>query len=227
MSAFKNYYVCIGKENAVDFKTKSWSKPEVSVLAGITLSDIDFSGRTLDERLNDVVETDFDMKNGFSIGSEINIYFSPRKDFSLASSVFYSTFHAEGEYVRVLTNQGGMITTSSSIEFSTIRVSVLPRYSAKVGAQKLFFQAGVSFGSLSFSKNEAIGIRNSGNSTSETHGSIILEPFTTYPTAVFGLGFELGKLILDSRLELGGRLGGSMILASNTKRFSFLLGYKL
>lgn len=230
IAIFNAYSQCEGVEKLSFFNTAFRKKPEISLLAGMTLNDIEFSDGTNNQSSPApvILELAYDPTPGFAFGVGLNLDLVKSGSLSIATSLLYTTFNSNGES----TVAGPVVTqsASSSIKYTSLRFNFLPRFNIPFGKTKVFLQGGFSIGSLSVNE-DILTIRTVSAASDTERTTRLVDPdqfFDTYAARVLGLGLTVReRFTFETRLELSGSLHGVRDIASDTKRYYFLLGYKL
>ncbi|MBO3698448.1 hypothetical protein [Roseivirga sp. E12] len=230
VSIFKEYTTCAENTEISFFNAAFRKKPELSFLVGMTLNEISFSDGTNNQSSPDasILALKYDPTPGIAIGIGLNLDLVRSGSLSLESSLLYTTFSSDGESTTTTALATTMLT--SSIKYTSIRFNFLPRFNMQLGKVKLFIKGGFSIGSLSVDEDELM-IRTITSSRDFERTTRLVDPdqfFSSYAARVMGLGVTIReKLTFETRLELSGSLHGVRDLASDTKRYYFLLGYNL
>ena len=219
---FDNYYKCIPAESNYQWQ-KQKAKFEFSLLAGISSTTINFSGKPYKEFVN----TDFGYNTNFSGGVSLQIVL-PRNlnKFSLNGEIIYSEYGFSGTYLDYV-NEGYYTDISYEFDFSYLNLNLLLRYSFPIGKLHSFVNGGVSSGFVVKEKNYRYEELFSYGSVYPDEGKALDDIRRNEQLLIMGTGAKLNKYSFEFRYAMGNGFSGYVNLSSKTSVFFVLFGYQL
>ncbi|WOD44821.1 hypothetical protein [Hwangdonia lutea] len=221
---FQHYYNC-SQEEIIFQKKKEKVSADIGVLAGISLSKLEFNGKT---SLNYLTETDFSQSTDFTSGIFIDIFFSRNlQKWSLNNELIYSQAKYEGRH-HSFRNETGDVNTLVQFDYSYIKLNNLLRFNIPLNQKSLraFINLGISNGFAIKEKNyKKQEINFFGNERVVEEKA--LDRSRKYEQSyILGAGIKHKKLSLEARHERGNGISEFENLSSPTKRIYILLGYR-
>ncbi len=220
---FQHYYNC-SQEGIVFQKKKEKTSADFGVLAGISLSKLEFNGEA---NLPYLVDTDFNQSTDFTSGIFFEVYFSRNlKKWSIQNELIYNQSKFEGRH-HSFRNETGDVNTFVQFEYSYIKLNNLLRYHFLLNQTSLraFINLGISNGFGVNEKNYKRQDINFFGNERVVEGKALEESRNYEQAYVLGTGLKFNKFSLEVRYERGNGMSEIVTLSSPTKRVYFILGY--
>jgi len=223
---FSNYYDCVGADMAF-YRKMEHTKFEPSILAGVSMSTLNFNGKRAPAQYNDLVKSGYSFSTDFSAGISVDMRL-PRnlRRISLVGELLYTGYTIEG-LRQTAVNEVTYTNTSSTFEYEYLKINFLYRHRYLFPSSALYFNGGISYGLAlkEESDQQKLEVIN-GNETLFRNS-----PFRggrgSEQSVILGAGYEYKKLAFEARGEFGNGMSSIQNLASRTTRFYFLLAYRL
>jgi hypothetical protein len=218
---FQYYYEC--SQTEIIFQRKA-DKAYVGygILAGASVSSIDFSGAVLDYLVN----AEFNQSTNASAGLFLEL-FLPRHQgrWSVNNELFISDFNFKSQY-DLIVNSDKYTKTASEIGYTYLKINSMARYKYPIGNLFVYLNAGLSYGSViretNYKKVETKFYTN--EDVVEGHA---MDDIRKYELGeLVGTGIKYKKLSFEIRYEQGNGMAIYDGFHSKTKRYFVLLGYK-
>jgi len=221
---FEKYYeLCNGRLEYKLERINPVIKYKVDVLAGLTITQINFTGPVRPW----LTEPEFPSSTDFAAGIGFEVRF-PHDNYklSLYNELSYNEMSTQASHLYY--NMGAYQTYKhSSFNFQYLKIRSSAQYSFNVGETKMFANAGLAIGFFLSLDNLLITEKIQNTIITEEYGPALPPSRMFDPGLVIGLGANYKRLNVRSDYEIS--KGPSLILGmgSVTKRLSLTLGYTL
>ncbi len=215
------YYDCTKQD--VEFeRTVEKARIEKSILAGMTLSTINFKSDYYDysDHYNYLVNVDYPMSVNFTLGISLDVVLPRNRGrWSLCNDIIFSSFKTEGTYTDY--EHGNKYTiTNTEIGFSYLKIYSQGRYRYPIKKFLVYMNAGLSFG---FSLTE-VNSKRSEIKFYNTERVVVDKAIDDYMKLNFG--FLAGVGTMYKRFSFEFRYEKASIESGQPNWYFFLFGYQ-
>lgn len=221
---FESYQKCVNPEESFQ-KKREKIETKIGVLAGITMTSINFSGH--EAAYSELIESDFGSSIDFTGGVSFEFVF-PRsgRRWSIPNELIYTSYSVEADHSDI-TDPVHLFTLSHiELAYSYIKLNNLIRYSIPIGNIHAFINVGLSNGFAISETNTMSQTIQAYSSTRNTEDEAIEFTRKYEQGLIAGLGVRANKLSFETRYEGTGGMSEAVNLSSKVKRFYFILGYR-
>lgn len=220
MKIFSRYYKC--NENSklkIRIKEVKKVKPEISVMIGLSNTQIDFTGA---ESIG-AVATEFPSSSNISLGVSGNLFFSDKKNVSFNGTLLYTSFETIGEN-EVFVSPTRSTFTRSSVSFSYIKFQPQLHYNYNSDDFRIFAGAGFSMGVVLEDSNEERIEERIGTGAGVRTNLLFEATNKAEVGSVLDAGVQYKKFYLRFKLEFGNGVSRDAGLNSKTTRTYLFAG---
>lgn len=224
---FSNYYACIDADMSF-YRKMEHTKFEPSILAGISISTLNFQGKSVPNRYTNLAKSDYSSSTNFSAGISVDMRL-PRnlRKISLVGELLYAGYTIEG-LRQFSINENTYTNNYSRFEYEYIKINFLYRYRYIFSRSALYFNGGIFYGrAINDENQEWIQEVVNGNETISPNSKPFQRGRRSEQGIILGTGYEFKKLAFEARYERGNGMSPIQNLFSPTNRFYFLLAYRL
>lgn len=222
INLFRYYNGCSDANKDFE-KVREAVKAEIGVIAGASLTTLNFSG----DYHTYLVKAPFKTSLNFTAGLYFN-FVLPRNQgkWSIYNELMYMGFGVKGTY-EDFKNENNYTVTYSEMNFNYFKVNNLLRYQHPFRQFRIFVNAGLSNG-FQFSNSSAKETKTKFYTWEKTESGPALSEFRVHEFGpVIGAGAGYGsRYTFEIRYESGSGISPFINLGSNTRKIFFLLGYK-
>lgn len=220
---FDNYF--FNSHTYVLFRQKYVSKVEYGVLAGASLTKIDFSKAQFNF-LHLLDTTEFSASYNFSGGLFLNVLLPWSKwRWSIYNELLYSSYKVNGS-IKFITAIDDYVIYRTEFALSYIKLNNLLRIKYSIGQTSIFINGGISNG-YAF-KQSNIEKRESQNPGEPVYNSDFrpIHRVRSYEVGwIAGVGVKHKNVSLEIRYEKGNGMEDYSAIETNINRYFLLLGY--
>lgn len=220
---FQNYYECTPQE--MDFQKEiDKIKVEIGALAGVSTTTLYFLGPTL--LYNYQVNTEFKPSLNPTFGMFVD-FILPRNQgkWSIYNELQFTTYRFEGKFEDIESEDIQTIITTE-LSYPYLKLNNLIRFKFPIGSLYIFLNGGMSngfsLGETNYRKEE-IKFYTTQRIVEGEAIQYVREHEQGY---VVGIGVKHDKFSLELRYEAGNGMSELQDLASKTRRYYLLFGYK-
>lgn len=220
---FQNYYECTPQE--MDFqKETDGIKVEIGALGGVSITTLNFLGPTL--LYNYQVNTEFKPSLNPTFGMFVD-FILPRNQgkWSIYNELQFTTYRFEGKFEDIESEDIQTIITTE-LSYPYLKLNNLIRFKFPIGSLYIFLNGGMSngfsLGETNYRKEE-IKFYTTQRIVEGEAIQYVREHEQGY---VVGMGVKHDKFSLELRYEAGNGMSELQDLASKTRRYYLLFGYK-
>ncbi len=218
MNLFHEYYECAPSE--LSFKKQiDRLKAETGILAGASLTILNFSGRGA------LANSEYDPSANFSAGLFLDVIF-PRNfgKWSVYNELLLVSYKVSDSFKEVF-NEDRYTVTTTELGYSYLKLNNLLRYKHPVGKWYLFVNGGVSNGyAVSETNYKKIETKLYTSEKVEEEKALD-DPRKYIQNLLLGAGVKSGKLSFELRHEKGAGMSKNSYLSSKINRYYFLIGF--
>lgn len=218
---FQYYYECTPSNISFQKETEK-IKPEFGILAGASLTSLEFKSREFAYLVNG----EFTSSVNFSAGVFLDVILTRnQRKWSIYNEILFTTYKTRGYFER-FDNENSYEKTTTEIGYSYLKMNNLIRYTYPIGNSFIFLNGGMSNGfavsETNYKKKESrtntierVVEETALNSTRKHEQGLLL-----------GTGIKYSKYSLELRYERGNGMSDFSALNSITKSYYILLGYR-
>ena len=222
MDLYTAYYDCRGTKISFQ-KSPEKTRAEIGVLAGVTMSSIEFSGSGFEFLAN----ADYNTSTAFSGGLFLDLVFPKQQGkWSINNELIYTSFDFEGES-RETISENNFSVTNTAFQYAYIKLNNMLRFNYPIGGARIFINAGISNGFAISETQEKEKLIVIGPTEMTETGPALSETRKYEQGFLAGAGVKINALSLQFRYEGGGGMSPFSGLKSNTSRLYFLAGYRI
>ncbi len=218
---FLLYYSCT--ESEFEFmKKKETVKVEFGVLAGASVTNIEFRG----DEFEYLVNPDFSQSVDFSTGVFVDLILPGNQEkWSIYNELAFTSYESEGRFDDIV-NDEHYTYYFTTFGYSYLKLNNMIRFNYPIGGGRIFFNVGISNG-LAISETNYRKREIRFYATESVEEELGLYVTRKYEQAyILGLGAKYKKFSIELRQQKGNGMSDYTALNSISSSYHFLLGFR-